>query len=161
MAGVIPAIFAKVFCCSQHLSPNGSARVKAGLLQDIALALGGPAAEHCTVLGWHRILLLLLPALLQSKDVADNLKKVRGIVGIRPGEHTARYIDSVLTKLTMVGAVYMTAVCHLPDSVVWLQRAFYLGGTSLLIVVVVVMDTMAQIQSHLMSSQYESLMKES
>jgi len=96
------------------------------------------------------------------KDTADNLKKAGGFIpGIRPGQNTAKYIDSVLTRITVVGAVYVTLVCLLPE---WLISQFgvpfYFGGTSLLIIVVVTMDTMAQIQSHLMSSQYESLMKQ-
>ncbi|MDX8384859.1 MAG: preprotein translocase subunit SecY [Ghiorsea sp.] len=96
------------------------------------------------------------------KDTADNLKKAGGFVpGIRPGQNTAKYIDSVLTRITVVGAGYVTLVCLVPE---WLISQFgvpfYFGGTSLLIIVVVTMDTMAQIQSHLMSHQYESLMKQ-
>ncbi|MFD2231998.1 preprotein translocase subunit SecY [Alkalimarinus sediminis] len=97
------------------------------------------------------------------KEVAENLKKSGAFVpGIRPGEQTARYIDSVLTRLTLFGAIYITAVALLPQFLVvaW-DVPFYFGGTSLLIVVVVVMDFMAQVQSHLMSHQYESLMKKS
>ena len=95
--------------------------------------------------------------------MADNLKKSGAFIpGIRPGEQSARYIDNVLTRLTIFGAIYMTAVCLLPQFlVVSANVPFYLGGTSLLIVVVVVMDTMAQVQSHLMSHQYESLLKKS
>ena len=96
------------------------------------------------------------------KDTADNLKKAGGFIpGIRPGQPTAKYIDSVLTRITVVGSIYVTLVCLLPQ---WLINQFgvpfYFGGTSLLIIVVVTMDTMAQIQSHLMSHQYESLMKQ-
>ena len=96
------------------------------------------------------------------KDTADNLKKAGGFIpGIRPGQPTAKYIDSVLTRITVVGSIYVTLVCLLPE---WLISQFgvpfYFGGTSLLIIVVVTMDTMAQIQSHLMSHQYESLMKQ-
>lgn len=80
--------------------------------------------------------------------------------GIRPGEYTAKYIDNVLTRLTVVGAVYMTVVCLIPQGLVMAFNVpFYLGGTSLLIVVVVVMDFMAQVQSHLMSAQYDTLLK--
>ena len=80
--------------------------------------------------------------------------------GIRPGDQTARYIDTVVTKLTVVGSLYITAVCLLPQFLnVYFNVPFYLGGTSLLIAVVVTMDFMAQVQSHLMSQQYESLMK--
>jgi len=96
------------------------------------------------------------------KDTADNLKKAGGFVpGIRPGQNTAKYIDSVLTRITVVGAIYVTLVCLLPE---WLISQFgvpfYFGGTSLLIIVVVTMDTMAQVQSHLMTHQYESMMKQ-
>ena len=96
------------------------------------------------------------------KDTADNLKKAGGFVpGIRPGQNTAKYIDSVLTRITVVGAIYVTLICLLPE---WLISQFgvpfYFGGTSLLIIVVVTMDTMAQVQSHLMSHQYESMMKQ-
>jgi len=97
------------------------------------------------------------------KEVADNLKKSGAFIpGIRPGEQTAKYIDGVLTRLTMFGAIYIAAVSLLPQFLVVLGNVpFYLGGTSLLIVVVVVMDFMAQVQAHLMSHQYESLMKKS
>jgi len=95
------------------------------------------------------------------KEVADNLKKGGAYIpGIRPGEQSAKYIDSVLTRLTMVGAVYIAGVALLPQFlVVSADIPFYLGGTSLLIVVVVVMDFMSQVQSHLMSHQYESVLK--
>jgi len=96
-----------------------------------------------------------------SKDTADNLKRSGAFIpGIRPGEQTARYIDTVMTRLTAAGAIYITAVCLLPEFLIvtW-NVPFYFGGTSLLIVVVVVMDFMAQVQAHLMSHQYEGLMK--
>ena len=96
------------------------------------------------------------------KDTADNLKKAGGFIpGIRPGQNTSKYIDSVLTRITVVGAIYVTLVCLLPEALISMYGVpFYFGGTSLLIIVVVTMDTMTQIQSHLMSSQYESLMKQ-
>jgi len=82
------------------------------------------------------------------------------IPGIRPGEQTARYIDGVMTRLTLAGSIYITAVCLLPEILIWkFHVPFYFGGTSLLIIVVVVMDFMAQVQAHLMSHQYEGLMK--
>lgn len=164
MAGVIPAIFAS----SILLFPASIAQwfgqgEGMGWLQDIALALGPgqPLNIVLFTIGIVFFCFFYTALVFNPKDVADNLKKSGAFIpGIRPGEHTARYIDSVLTKLTLVGAVYMTAVCLLPQFlVVWANVPFYLGGTSLLIVVVVVMDTMAQIQSHLMSNQYESLMK--
>ena len=96
-----------------------------------------------------------------SKDTAENLKKSGAFVpGVRPGQQTAKYIDGVLTRLTVWGAIYVTAVCLLPEFLIlgW-NVPFYFGGTSLLIIVVVVMDFMAQLQAHLMSHQYEGLMK--
>ena len=99
--------------------------------------------------------------MFNPEEVADNLKRSGAFIpGIRPGKHTADYIDGVLTRLTMFGSAYIAAVCLLPQFLVvaW-NVPFYLGGTSLLIVVVVVMDFMAQVQSHLMSHQYDSVMK--
>ncbi len=96
-----------------------------------------------------------------SKETADNLKRSGAFIpGIRPGEQTANYIDKVMTRLTMAGAIYITAVCLLPEFLIvgW-NVPFYFGGTSLLIIVVVVMDFMAQMQAHMMSHQYEGLMK--
>jgi preprotein translocase subunit SecY len=94
-------------------------------------------------------------------EVADNLKRSGAFVpGIRPGKSTAQYIDSVLTRLTVFGAGYIALVCLMPQFlVVFANVPFYLGGTSLLIVVVVIMDFMSQVQSHLMSNQYDGLMK--
>jgi preprotein translocase subunit SecY len=96
-----------------------------------------------------------------SKETADNLKRSGAFIpGIRPGRQTADYIDNVLTRLTMVGSLYLVAVCLLPDimQVAW-SVPFYFGGTSVLIVVVVIMDFIAQIQAHLISHKYDSLMK--
>lgn len=101
--------------------------------------------------------------IFNPKDTADNLKKSGALIpGIRPGDQTARFIDGVMTRLTLVGALYLIFVCLLPQIMMntW-QVPFYFGGTSLLIIVVIVMDFIAQIQSHLMSHQYESLMKKS
>jgi preprotein translocase subunit SecY len=94
-------------------------------------------------------------------DTADNLKKYGGFIpGIRPGKQTADYIDKVMTRLTVVGSLYITAVCLLPEFLIsqW-KIPFYFGGTSLLIVVSVTMDTVAQIHSHLLAHQYEGLIK--
>jgi preprotein translocase subunit SecY len=95
------------------------------------------------------------------KETAENLKKSGAFIpGIRPGEQTAKFIDGVMTRLTLAGAVYITAVCLLPEILIWkFHVPFYFGGTSLLIIVVVVMDFMAQVQAHLMSHQYEGLLK--
>ena len=96
-----------------------------------------------------------------SKETADNLKKSGAFIpGIRPGKQTADYIDKVLTRLTFAGAIYISSVCLMPEfMILYWNVPFYFGGTSLLIVVVVLMDFMAQVQAHLMSHQYESLMK--
>jgi len=96
-----------------------------------------------------------------SRETADNLKKSGAFIpGIRPGEQTAKYIDKILSRLTLAGAVYITAVCLLPEFLVLKYNVpFYFGGTSLLIIVVVTMDFWAQVQSYVMSQQYESLLK--
>lgn len=95
------------------------------------------------------------------KEIADNLKKQGGFVaGIRPGENTARYLDFVITRLTVLGAIYLTVLCILPEFLIaTLQVPFFLGGTTLLIVVSVIMETVSQIQSHMIAHQYESLIK--
>ena len=95
------------------------------------------------------------------KETAENLRKYGGYIpGIRPGERTADYIDTILIRLTTVGALYLTFVCLMPEFLIAKYPIpFYLGGTSILIVVVVAMDTVTQVQTRLMSSQYESLIK--
>jgi preprotein translocase subunit SecY len=99
--------------------------------------------------------------MFNPKETADNLKKYGGFIpGIRPGEKTAEYIDYVLTRITMIGAIYLTIVCLLPEFLIgYAAIPFYFGGTSLLIVVSVTMDTVAQIQGHLLAQQYEGLVK--
>jgi preprotein translocase subunit SecY len=96
-----------------------------------------------------------------SKETADNLKKSGAFVpGIRPGDQTAKYIDKILLRLTLIGAIYITLVCLLPEFLILEYNVpFYFGGTSLLIIVVVTMDFMAQVQNYLMSQQYDSLLK--
>ena len=96
-------------------------------------------------------------------DTAENLRKYGGFLpGIRPGKRTAEYLDFVLTRLTVIGAAYITLVCLVPEALIGMFNArFYMGGTSLLIVVSVTMDTVAQIQSHLLAHQYEGLIKKS
>jgi len=96
-------------------------------------------------------------------ETAENLKKYGGFVpGIRPGQRTSEYLDFVLTRLTVIGAAYLTLICLLPEFLISeLKVPFYFGGTSLLIVVNVTMDTVAQIQSHLLAHQYEGLIKKS
>ncbi len=166
-AGVIPAIFAS----SLLLFPAsiaqwfGQGADSADWLQELALAIG--PGQPLNIILFSALIVFFCffytSLMFNPSEVADNLKKNGAYIpGIRPGEQSARYIDTVLTRLTLVGAVYITLVCLLPQFlVVWAKVPFYLGGTSLLIAVVVVMDFMAQVQSHLMSHQYESLMKKS
>ena len=169
MAGVIPAIFASsilLFPASiaQWFGQGGEGAVNE-FLQDFALAIGpGQPLNILLFAGLITFFCFFYTALMfNPKEVADNLKKSGAYIpGIRPGEHSAKYIDSVLTRLTVIGAIYMSGVCLLPQFLVVATNVpFYLGGTSLLIVVVVVMDFMSQVQAHLMSHQYESLMKKS
>ena len=99
--------------------------------------------------------------MFNPKETAENLKKSGAFVpGIRPGDQTARYIEKIMLRLTLVGSVYVTLVCLLPEFlIVWKNVPFYFGGTSLLIIVVVTMDFMAQVQAYVMTHQYESLLK--
>ena len=168
MAGVIPAIFASsilLFPASIALWFGQGEGVVKSFLQDFALAISpGQPLYILIFVAFISFFCFFYTALMfNPKEVADNLKKSGAYIpGIRPGEHSAKYIDSVLTRLTVVGAIYMSAVCLLPEFLVVATGVpFYLGGTSLLIVVVVVMDFMSQVQAHLMSHQYESLMKKS
>lgn len=164
MSGVIPAIFASsivIFPSTLATWFSGSGNV--GWLTDVAAALT-PGNLAYTILYSGLIIFFCFfytAMVFNSKETADNLKKSGAFIpGIRPGRQTADYIDFVLTRLTMVGSIYLVAVCLLPDvlRVVW-SVPFYFGGTSVLIVVVVIMDFIAQVQAHLISHQYDSLMK--
>ena len=164
MAGVIPAIFASsILLFPASLGSWFGQSEGLGWLQDVAQAIapGQPLNILLFTAGIVFFCFFYTALMFNPKDVAENLKKSGAFIpGIRQGEQSARYIDGVLTRLTMFGALYMTAVCLLPQFLVVAAHVpFYLGGTSLLIVVVVVMDFMAQVQSHLVSHQYESLMK--
>ncbi|MBU2333056.1 MAG: preprotein translocase subunit SecY [Gammaproteobacteria bacterium] len=164
MAGVIPAIFASsILLFPASLGQWFGQSESMGWLADIsqAIAPGQPLNILLFSAGIIFFCFFYTALMFNPKDVAENLKKSGAFIpGIRPGEQSARYIDGVLTRLTMFGALYMTAVCLLPQFLVVAANVpFYLGGTSLLIVVVVVMDFMSQVQSHLMSHQYDSLMK--
>jgi preprotein translocase subunit SecY len=169
MAGVIPAIFASsilLFPASigQWFGSGGDGKFNE-VLSEISLAISpGQPLYIIIFVAFIVFFCFFYTALMfNPKDVAENLKKSGAFIpGIRPGEHSAKYIDNVLTRLTVIGAIYMSAVCLLPEFLIVLTEVpFYLGGTSLLIVVVVVMDFMSQVQAHLMSHQYESLMKKS
>jgi preprotein translocase subunit SecY len=165
MAGVIPAIFASsLLLFPASISQWFGQGVNApAWLQDISLLIG--PGQPLYVLLFSALIIFFsffYTALMYNpSEVADNLKRGGAYLpGIRPGEQTAKYIDSVTTRLTLIGGVYITLICLMPQFLnVYFNVPFYLGGTSLLIAVVVTMDFMAQVQSHLMSQQYDSLMK--
>jgi preprotein translocase subunit SecY len=164
MSGVIPAIFASSIImfpatASTWFSQTGNV----SMLQKIAQALS-PGEPLYMILFAALIIgfaFFYTALVFNSQETAENLKKSGALIpGIRPGKATADYIDGVLTRLTAAGAIYLVIVCLLPTIMqTELGTSFYFGGTSLLIVVVVVMDFIAQIQAHLMSHQYESLLK--
>ena len=164
MSGVIPAIFASsivIFPSTLATWFSGSSGLS--WLTDVSAALT-PGNLAYTILFSSLIIFFCFfytAMVFNSKETADNLKKSGAFIpGIRPGRQTADYIDFVLTRLTMVGSLYLVTVCLLPDifRVLW-AVPFYFGGTSVLIVVVVIMDFIAQVQAHLISHQYDSLMK--
>jgi len=168
MAGVIPPIFASsiiLFPATLAGWFGGTGEGAMGWLQDVATMLspGQPLYVLLYALAIVFFCFFYTALMFNPKETADNLKRSGAFVpGIRPGEQTAKYIDSILGRLTLVGAAYITAVCLLPEFlIVYWNVPFYFGGTSLLIIVVVVMDFMAQVQAHLMSHQYEGLMKKS
>ena len=168
MAGVIPPIFASsiiLFPATLAGWFGGNGESSMGWLQDVATMLspGQPLYVLLYALAIVFFCFFYTALMFNPKETADNLKRSGAFVpGIRPGEQTAKYIDTILGRLTLVGAVYITAVCLLPEFlIVYWNVPFYFGGTSLLIIVVVVMDFMAQVQAHLMSHQYEGLMKKS
>ncbi|MFQ5935735.1 MAG: preprotein translocase subunit SecY [Acidiferrobacterales bacterium] len=164
MAGVIPPIFAS----SIILFPATIASWFGGAqgmqwLQDIATTLSPGNLPYVVLYAGAIIFFCFFytAIIFNPKETAENLKKSGAFVpGIRPGEQTARYIDTVMSRLTLAGAAYVTLVCLLPEFMIvkW-NVPFYFGGTSLLIIVVVAMDFMAQVQAHLMSRQYESLLR--
>jgi preprotein translocase subunit SecY len=164
MSGVIPPIFAS----SIILFPATIADVfgrseNMTWLKDIATTIS-PGQPLYLVLYASAIVFFAFfytALVFNSRETADNLKRSGAFIpGIRPGEHTARYVDGVLTRLTFWGAIYITAVCLLPEFLIlYWNVPFYFGGTSLLIIVVVIMDFIAQVQSHLMSHQYDGLMR--
>jgi len=164
MSGVIPAIFASSLVIFPSTLATWFASTESlGWLTDVAAALT-PGNLPYTLLYSGLIIFFCFfytALVFNSKETADNLKKSGAFIpGIRPGRHTADYIDNVLTRLTMVGSLYLVSVCLLPDilRVIW-AVPFYFGGTSVLIVVVVIMDFIAQVQAHLISHKYDNLMK--
>ena len=164
MAGVIPAIFASsILLFPASVAQWFGSGESSDWLQDLAVAIGpGQPLNILLFTGFIVFFCFFYTALMfNPQEVADNLKRSGAFVpGIRPGQQTANYIDGVLTRLTVFGSAYIALVCLLPQFlVVMFNVPFYLGGSSMLIVVVVVMDFMAQVQSHLMSHQYEGVMK--
>jgi preprotein translocase subunit SecY len=164
MAGVIPPIFASsIILFPATLAGWFATTESTRWLKDIAATLspGQPVYVLLYAAAIVFFCFFYTALVFNAKETADNLKKSGAFVpGIRPGEQTARYIDKILTRLTLVGAVYITLVCLLPEFLIlkW-NVPFYFGGTSLLIIVVVTMDFMSQVQAYVMSHQYESLLK--
>ncbi|MGO9850047.1 MAG: preprotein translocase subunit SecY [Steroidobacteraceae bacterium] len=167
MSGVIPPIFASsllLFPATIASFLGGNSDTWYGIIaQDVAAALGFGQPLHLVI---YAVLIIFFcffytALVFNARDTADNLKKSGAFVrGIRPGQQTAEYIDQVLTRLTLWGAFYVTAVCLIPEILIsWYGVPFRFGGTSLLIVVVVVMDFMAQLNAHMMSHHYPGLLK--
>jgi len=163
MSGVIPPIFASSLILLPASLTQWFGQSKSSFLTDISMALspGHPLYILLFSSGIVFFCFFYTALVFNPRETADNLKRSGAFIpGIRPGEQTASYVDKVMTRLTLVGAAYITAVSVLPEFLVlgW-NVPFYFGGTSLLIIVVVIMDFIAQIQAHLMSQQYESLMR--
>ena len=164
MAGVIPPIFASSIILFPATMASWTGQTE-GMewMADIAAKISPGQPIYIFLFAVAIIFFCFFYTALQfnARDTADNLKKGGAFVpGIRPGEQTAKYIDKVMTRLTFVGALYITSVCLLPEFLIlYWNVPFYFGGTSLLIIVVVMMDFMAQIQSHLMSHQYDGIMQ--
>ncbi len=162
MAGVIPPIFASSIILFPATIANWFS-TRMPWLHNIAntLSPGQPPYVILYALAIVFFCFFYTALVFNSRETADNLKKSGAFVpGIRPGDQTARYIDRILTRLTLAGAIYIVFVCLLPEFLVlrW-NVPFYFGGTSLLIIVVITMDFMAQVQSYVMSQQYESLLR--
>jgi preprotein translocase subunit SecY len=165
MSGVIPPIFASslILFPATLLGWFGSSTEGLTWLRDIAGTLSPGQPIYVLLYAALIIFFCFFYTALQynPKETADNLKKSGAFVpGIRPGDQTARYLEKILTRLTLAGAIYVTAVCLLPEFLIlkW-NVPFYFGGTSLLIIVVVTMDFMAQVQAYIMTHQYESLLR--
>jgi len=162
-AGVIPPIFASSLLLLPITVANFSSGQGPEWLTTITAMLGRGQPLFLT---FYMVMIIFFAffytaIVFNPKDTADNLKKYGGFIpGIRPGERTAHYIDYVLTRITVIGAIYLALICLLPELLVsYASVPFYFGGTSLLIVVSVTMDTVSQVQSHLLAHQYEGLVK--
>ena len=164
MAGVIPPIFASSIILLPATLAQFFGRGKGmDWLADIGMAMspGQPLYLMVYAVAILFFAFFYTALVFNPKDTADNLKKSGAFIpGIRPGDQTAKFVDQVMTRLTFVGAIYLVLVCLLPQILMYTWHVpFYFGGTSLLIIVVVIMDFVAQIQAHLMAQQYDSLMK--
>jgi len=164
MAGVIPPIFASsIILLPTTLVSWVSTGDGTTWLRDVAAALspGQPIYVAFYAAAIIFFCFFYTALVFNSRETADNLKKSGGFIpGIRPGDQTARYVDKILVRLTLAGAIYITAVCLLPEFLILQYNVpFYFGGTSLLIIVIVTMDFWAQVQNYVMSQQYESLLK--
>lgn len=165
MAGVIPPIFASSIILLPATIVSWFSAGEDGMrwLKDMAAALSPGQPVYITLYAVAIIFFCFFYTALvfNSRETADNLKKSGAFLpGIRPGDQTAKKLDDILLKLTFIGAIYITAVCLLPEFLILKYNVpFYFGGTSLLIIVVVTMDFMSQVQNYLMSQQYDSLLK--
>jgi preprotein translocase subunit SecY len=164
MSGVIPPIFASslILFPATILNWFGTSQALSGLQRIAASLSPGQPVYVLLYAGLIMFFCFFYTALVfNSRETADNLRRSGAFIpGIRPGQQTAEYIDKVLTRLTFWGALYITAVCLLPEFLILnFNLQFYFGGTSLLIIVVVTMDFMAQLQAHMMTHQYEGLLK--
>jgi preprotein translocase subunit SecY len=164
MSGVIPPIFASSIILLPATVAQFFGKGKGmDWLAEIGMALspGQPLYLFVYAVSILFFAFFYTALVFNPKDTADNLKKSAAYIpGIRPGEQTSNYIDGVMTRLTLAGALYLVLVCLLPQILMYTWHVpFYFGGTSLLIIVVVIMDFVAQVQAHLMAQQYDSLMK--
>lgn len=164
MAGVIPPIFASSIILFPSTMGGWFSQTEGlGWLADVTAAISPGQPLYIAFYGTAIVFFTFFYTALtfDAKDTADNLRKSGGFIpGIRPGQQSADYIDGVTSRLTAVGAAYITAVCLLPEFLIlYWNVPFYFGGTSLLIIVVVTIDFIAQAQSHMMSNQYEGLMR--
>jgi preprotein translocase subunit SecY len=172
MAGVIPPIFASSIILfpgtiaawfGQGGNAGGTSGTMADFFQELSMMLSQGQPLHMILYAAATIFFCFFYTALvfNPRETAENLKKSGAFIpGIRPGEQTSKYIDNVMTRLTLAGALYITFVCLVPEFLMSaLKVQFYFGGTSLLIIVVVIMDFMAQVQAHRMSHQYESVLK--
>jgi len=165
MAGVIPPIFASSIILFPATMAGwfGNANESMEWLKDLAGAIspGQPLYVMLYAVAIIFFCFFYTALVFNPKETADNLKRSGAFIpGVRPGDQTAKHIDTIMSRLTLAGAIYITAVCLLPEFLIlYWNVPFYFGGTSLLIVVVVVMDFMAQVQAHMMSHQYDGLMK--